>query len=287
MGQVDEIKLRVERSVKRGKQLGVLVGVAQRIREITADSNAPIKELVHVIESDSVLTLRVLRVVNSAAFGCQQHINSIDQAVVLLGFKQLRELCVGLQVIRGLGQEGDNEQFNRAELWKHSLGTAVAAKLLEEHLTGVSDPGLFVTGLLCNVGRVILDQFFTEEFGEALRVADEEGIRLTDAEQQVVHATHAQVGYWAVLAWGLDETMATTIRDHHGPGGNHKVDIVNVAYVLTQALGFGAPGERLITPLLPSVFKRLQVDETELRIIMSRLTVAFEDLEPVIRQMLS
>ncbi|NCC52080.1 MAG: HDOD domain-containing protein [Spartobacteria bacterium] len=281
-----EMKLRVERCLKRGKQLGVLMGVAERIRELTSNANASIQELVHVIEADAVLTLRVLRVVNSAAFGCQQHISNIDQAVVLLGFKQLRELCVGLQVIQGFGVREVETHFDRNALWRHSLGTAVVAKLIEEELHGRSDPALFVAGLLSNVGRVVLDQFFPEEFCAALNSVKEEGLRLLDAERRHVRATHAQVGCWAAQTWGLDETLATMIRDHHGPGGNPRVDVINLAYLMTQAMGFGSPGEDLITPMIPSCLNRLGIEAAQLKRLLILSEHAFEKLEPMVDSLL-
>jgi len=286
LNSLEEMKIQVERCVKRGKQLGVLLGIAERIREITANANAPIQELVHVIETDTVLTLRVLRVVNSASFGCQQHVSTIDQAVVLIGFKQLRELCVGLQVIQGFGVKEAKTDFDRLALWQHSLGTAIAARLLEQELTGRSDPGLFVAGLLANVGRVILDQFFPDEFARALKATTDDGLRLIDAERRYILATHPQVGCWAAQAWGLDEAVTRIIREHHGPSGDHRVDIINLAYVITQALGFGSPGEPFITPIIPSVLERLKIDEQRLQELLLLIAHSFKEQESMISSIL-
>ncbi|MFH0878971.1 MAG: HDOD domain-containing protein, partial [Lentisphaerota bacterium] len=122
----------MKKAVTGGKDLATLWGVAQKVREITSNQHASVKELVKVISADSVLTSKVLRLVNSAAYGFSGRIANIDQAIVILGFRQLRDLCVGLSVMKSIGMEPRCSQFNRGYLWRHSLGTAVACKLIQD-----------------------------------------------------------------------------------------------------------------------------------------------------------
>jgi HD-like signal output (HDOD) protein len=285
--KLEEFRLKVERKAKNSNQLAVLVGVAERVRKITSNNNAPIQELVNVIEADAVLTLKVLRVVNSAAFGFQNRISTIDQAVVLLGFRQMRDLCVGLQVISSLEQDNTESTFDRAALWRHSLGTAVGSKLIQEILTGSSDPDLFVSGLLANVGRIVLDQFFPELFAKARQHAMQENIRLIDAECQVCGATHSMVGFWAANAWGLDESLANCIREHHGPQGNKKAEVVNFAYVMTQVVGFGSPGEERLTCFAPGLLHRLHIDRNILNRFIHDFMDHLADADELYKQMTS
>jgi HD-like signal output (HDOD) protein len=273
------------RFITGGKELATLWGVAQRVREITADQHASLKELVKVIGADPVLTSKVLRLVNSAAYGFRGRIANIDQAIVILGFRQLRDLCITLTIVKGVGIENRCESFDRISLWKHSLGTAVASKFIQERYAGSQSADLFVAGLLCNIGRLILDQHFPKEFTEILKLAKEKNLRLIDAERRVLDVTHADIGYWAATAWYLDDTLAGTIRDHHGPSGNKNADIVNLAYVLTQIKGIGSPGDPMLTMLIPGVLESLKLDQERLEIILRDLDEEFGMVEPLLKIM--
>jgi HD-like signal output (HDOD) protein len=273
------------RFITGGKELATLWGVAQRVREITADQHASLKELVKVIGADPVLTSKVLRLVNSAAYGFRGRIANIDQAIVILGFRQLRDLCITLTIVKGVGIESRCDSFDRISLWKHSLGTAVASKFIQERYAGSQSADLFVAGLLCNIGRLILDQHFPKEFAEILKLAKDKNLRMIDAERRVLDVTHADIGYWAATAWYLDDTLAGTIRDHHGPSGNKNADIVNLAYVLTQIKGIGSPGDPMLTMLIPGIMETLKLDQERLEIIFRDLDEEFGMVEPLLKIM--
>ncbi len=278
----EELQQRVLKSLTRGKELATLWGVVQRVRELTADQRASVKELVKVISADPVLTSKVLRLVNSAAYGFSGRIANIDQAIVILGFRQLRDLCLGITVIKGAHDAQLVSNFDRISLWKHSLGTAVGTKLIQERLTGSKAADLFVAGLLCNIGRLILDQNFPKEFAEIVKLSREKNIRMLDAERQVLNVTHADIGGWAAATWGLDDTLVRCIKDHHGPSGNTNAAILNLAYVMTQIKGIGCPGDPILTLLIPGVLETLRMDEEKLVVLMHDLDAEFKLIEPML-----
>ncbi|OGV46247.1 MAG: hypothetical protein A2X46_18385 [Lentisphaerae bacterium GWF2_57_35] len=281
----EELEQRVKKSVTGGRELSTLWGVVQKVREITSNQRSSVKELVRVIGADSILTSKVLRFVNSAAYGFSGRISNIDQAIVILGFQQLRDLCVSLTLIKETGGAGSRTYFDRTLLWKHSLGTAVACKLIQERVPGAASSNLFVAGLLCNIGRLVLDQHFPKEFEQIMKLAKEQGLRLLDAERRVFNVTHADIGCWAAQAWCLDESLAQCIRDHHGPSGNRNAAIVNLAYVLTQVAGIGSPGEETLTLLVPGVLDTLKLDETEMARLLRDLDNEYQTLEPMFKIM--
>lgn len=279
---IEELRSRVQKKVTTGHDLVPLLEVVHKVREVTANANASVKELVRVIGADSVLTSKVLRLVNSAAFGFPGRISNIDQAVVILGFRQLRDLCIGLSMMTAMGGLGTNRPaFDRRALWRHSLATAVGAKLIQERVRGAQSANLFVAGLICNIGRLVMDQFFPEDFDKTISLVLNKGLRVTEAERQVWNVTHADVGYWATNAWGLEESLCLAIRDHHGPPGNQHAAIVNIAYVLAQAFNIGNPGDEQLTPLIPRAFESLGIDEFELNLIIREFRRELDSAEPM------
>ncbi len=282
----EEIERRVKKSVTGGKDLGTLWGVVQKVREVTSNQQSSVKELVKVIGADSVLTAKVLRLVNSAAFGFSGRISNIDQAIVILGFRQLRDLCVGLTLMNGMGTASHCPDFDRTSLWRHSLGTAVACKLIQERVPGCQALNLFVAGLLCNIGRLVLDQHFPDEFARINKIARESNIRMIEAERRVLNVSHADIGFWVSQAWCLEENLSQCIRDHHGPSGNRGAAVVNLAYVLTQARGIGMPGDPLLAMLIPGILESLKIDEYEMERLLVDMDREQAQLEPMFKIMI-
>jgi HD-like signal output (HDOD) protein len=278
---LEEFEKRVRKAVTSGRELSTLWAVVQKVREITSSPNASMKELVKVIGADSVLTSKILRIVNSAAYGFNGRISNIDQAIVIMGFQQLRDLCVGLTLMKGVGAAAPETPFDRIGLWKHSLGTAVTCKLIQERLAGNSSSNLFVAGLLCNIGRLVLDQHFPDEFAMVMKLAQKQGIRLIEAERRILDVTHAEIGCWATQAWSLEDNLSQCIRDHHGPSGNRNAAIVNLAYVITQVRGIGSPGDPLLTLLIPGTLETLKIGEFELTQLLRDLEHEYKTLEPM------
>ncbi len=277
----NELQLRVQKAVTRGGELGTLAPIVQRVQQLTSSPQTSVKDLVRVISADAILTAKVLRVVNSAAYGFSERISNIDQAIVILGFRQLKDLCIGISMIQHSGKVAHCKGFDRVAMWRHSLATAVGSKYIDELLSGARASDLFVAGLLANIGRLVLDQHFPEIFGQILQTAREKNIRLIDAERQVMGATHADVGYWATTAWCFEESLSRAIRDHHGPSGNRNGEIVNLAYVIAQARSIGQPGDPMIAMLIPGILESLQIDEYRLFLCLRDLDEHFRKLEPL------
>ena len=93
--------------------------------------------------------------------------------------------------------------------------------------------------------------------------------------------SHAEVGFWAAEIWNLDETLAHAIRHHHGPAESRPADIVNLAYVITQAERVGSPGDTMMAHLLPGLFRRLAIDDLALDHLLGQLVRVYDALEPL------
>lgn len=281
-----EFKARVQKSLRRGVSLSTLAGVLHKLQVVAADDHSSAKDLAKVIRSDSVLTARVLSQVNSAAYGLERRISSVDEAVVILGYGRLRAITTGVLAADVACSDGQCRAMDRQALWRHSLATAMASGFLQSrYLTQRPATDLFTAGLLCNMGRVILDQWFGPECEQIHRAAMAKGGLLLDAEREVLGVTHAEIGFWAAEAWHFDEALAQVIRHHHGPVTNRGADIVNLAYVLSQALRMGSPGEGQITHLLPGVLARLEIDDFVLDGLLRHLAELFRSMDAVFKSL--
>jgi len=276
----DTLRTNVERVVKNYQALPVPRYIANEVQRISLNGGA-IQDLARYIEADATLSIRVLRSINSVAYGLPRKISNIHEAVALLGFRQLSELCSDLTVFTPAQERDTRYGYNRIELWKHSLGTAIACKLINEQLTGRSDPTVYVAGLLCNIGRSILDTYFTRDFNLALKLAFEEEISLRQAERRVFGATSEAVGYWAASCWDLAESLADSLNENYVKSSSGNAWLVDLGRILTESLGMGRSGNRSFSLLRPGVLRDNRINRTTLESIIEMLSESFKDLRSI------
>jgi len=156
---------RVELILQQLEELPTLPAIAVRILELTGSDDASIKDIVDLITTDQSLTTRILQLVNSAESGVRGEVNSVQRAIVLLGFEAVRSAVLAVGIFQTFGNTPGRKasHFSREEFWKHSIAVACCAELLAiernkaKGKEGRIDPSLaFVCGLLHDLGKVAL-----------------------------------------------------------------------------------------------------------------------------------
>lgn len=188
----------------------------QRILELTRDINCKPKELVMVIEKDPVMTIKLLRVLNSAYYSFPNPITSVHQSVVYLGINTIKNMALSFATAGVLPPHND-AGFDIQRYLAHSLTTASIARMLCQKYGGDgADPAdCHIAGLLHDFGKVVFAQFMAAEFKEALALSAEQNRSLHATEQQVIGADHSVVGAMLVEKWQFPKQLSETIRHHH------------------------------------------------------------------------
>lgn len=168
------------------------------------------KDLGNIISSDQAITSKLLRMVNSAYYGFPRRISTISQALVVIGVEGLRSLIMGLSVQSLFKSEIGNI------LWTHSVCTAAAAKLITQKFGNVHPEESFVVGLVHDIGRVVLYQYFPEEF-EYLDLVNKDTINTLKEEREFFGMDHGEVGARISQNWNLPEKIIESIKYHHKP----------------------------------------------------------------------
>ena len=188
----------------------------QRILELTRNINCLPKDLVGVIEKDPVMTVKILKVINSAYYGLPNKINSVSQSVVYLGLNTIKNLALGFAAV-GILPRFNSAGFDIQRYLLHSLIVATLARhLAGQGARGEVDPGdCYIAGLLHDFGKVVFVQFMAGEFRVALDHAREQGVSLHEAENAIIGTDHAVVGAMLAKRWQFPEHLVECIRDHH------------------------------------------------------------------------
>jgi HD-like signal output (HDOD) protein len=164
-----------------------------------------------LVASDVALTVAVLRTVNSLAFGLSRRCETVDQAITMLGLKQLNGIVTGLMLRNVL--RGDVLQLNR--FWDVSSKRSFAMARLARGLGGVDVDIAQSFGLFCDVGIPLLMQRFPD-YSQTLNACNNEAQRtFTEVEQSLHHTDHALIGGIMARSWGLSPVLCLAIRHHH------------------------------------------------------------------------
>lgn len=250
----------------------------QRILELTRDVNCTPRDLVQVIDKDPVVTVKVLKVVNSAYYRLPKQITSISHAVVYLGFNTIKNLALGIAAI-GMLPKYNEAGFDVDQYLLHSLSTAGIAKLLAGQIDDADPMDCFIGGLLHDFGKVVLAQFLPHEFKQALAISAADGSSLHSALQQIIGADHAVVGAMLVNKWRFAPDLIDTIAHQFEAEQKNSAlfACVYTANQISKRLGFGFGGNHCVYVLPAAVEKKLGGSLEEIISSAGDMNAAFED----------
>ncbi len=243
----------------------------QRILEITRDINCHPRELVMVIEKDPVMTMKLLRILNSAYYSFPNPITSVNQSVVYLGLNTIKNMALSFAAV-GMLSPQNAAGFDIQRYLMHSLTTASLARLLcQKFGDGATDPtDCYIAGLLHDFGKVVFAQFMPMEFKEALAMSGEQATSLHDAEQKIIGADHSIVGAMLVEKWQFPKSLTDTIRHHHSDISpeNTVQSCLFVADQISKKLSLGNSGNLMVEKLPLDLVKRFggNIDDIILRL---------------------
>jgi len=250
----------------------------QRILELTRDMNSTPKDLVEVIDKDPVVTVKILKVVNSAYYSLPKQITSIGHAVVYLGFNTIKNLALSIAAIGMLPK--DNESgFDVQKYLLHSLATAGIAKLLAGKVKNADPMDCFIAGLLHDFGKVVFAQLMPHQFRAALLKSKNTGGSLHSALHEEIGADHVIVGAMLVEKWRFAPHLIETIRHQH-PSDFRDTDMIACVFganQISKKLEFGFGGNYCIDEFPVSVQKRLGGNLDQVIVSLGDLNPLFEE----------
>jgi putative nucleotidyltransferase with HDIG domain len=203
------------------RQIEKLPTLPQMLWELEAAFQNPVMgviEIADMIEKDLSLTATLLRVSNSAFFRGNAEFLTVRDAVIRVGLAETRRLARTMLLVDALSSTGTTMDY--AEFWRHGLLVAVAAEFLQEHAFKESPllpEEAYLAGLLHDVGKLILDQYFENEYQQILAYETEHGCARAEAEMAVLGTDHGYVGAELLELWGLPPNVSEPVRWHHAP----------------------------------------------------------------------
>ncbi len=270
----------LEKVVREVQEVSSLPSVAAKVIEVCNDPNAGAAQMRKIVEGDPALSARVIKCVNSAAYGLRKRVTSLQRAISYLGFKQIRNLALTASVA-GVFQKSDETvgNYKRAFLWRHMVSVAVVSRMVAARQKMENFEDVFLAGLLHDLGIVLEDQYCHGKFVQMMEKLEGEP-SLCEAEQKCFGFDHTELGLEIATRWKFSDEILDTIRYHHNLNnyrGEHKqiVACVDVANLLCSVSKRTSVGVNLVKPNSSSL--------AALGLMRADLRVLTEDLEDELR----
>jgi len=195
-----------------------------------------------IISKDQGLVTKILTIANSPLYGLQRKVTTIDFAILVLGYSELRNIISVLSIVEAFKNKTD-QYLSQKEFWLHSYLTGTAAKRLAEDFDFPNSGEAFIGGFLHDFGFSIMHRFFHADFIEVFNIVNQKGISFSEAEVEVLGMSHQQIGHYLTDKWNFPETLCDAILFHHNPNESKDsktlATIIHLADYMTEKLNIG------------------------------------------------
>lgn len=232
------------RDVLGARRLPVFPSQHSRILECIREDRDNPTPLVEAISLDPTVSVRVLRLANSAALGLRCRVESIQRAVVVLGRTQLESLVIGLGVVKAIPRHRVGP-LDRRRFWANATQRAGIARQLAEQVLPPAAAVSFTAGLICDLAVPLMTGARPRLYKDLLKSVRRDGAALETLERESLGWDHADVAGWLATTWELPARLVTLLATHHHamPGERNEAGIVRAAAIAMGSTGL-EPGQR-------------------------------------------
>jgi putative nucleotidyltransferase with HDIG domain len=267
----------LQQVVSNVRDLPSLPLVVTELISTFGQDDVSIGELAAKVSKDQALTAKTLRLANSSFYGLQCKVRTIEQAIAVLGFDSVRALVTSAGIIGNFSSGGGG--FDFAAFWRHAVGTALCAKSLAR-LAKCNQEFAFVSGLLHDIGRLVLVTGFAEQYDAAIAYRIANDCDMLDAERAVLGLDHAAVGRALAEHWKFPALIQRAIGNHHAPARDDLGDIASVVHVadaIVHALDLAGRPDELVPAIAQDAWDSLRIDNAGLRRVLFDTESEFEN----------
>lgn len=254
---------RIKRIAQNVLSLPALPTIIAKMIELMDDPRTSASQLTKLISTDQVLTAKILKLANSAYYGFPRRIGTINLAIVVLGFDTIKDLGLSASIVERFKKRSNDPLFDMSLFWEHSIACGVIGKRLARELNYRVSGEVFVAGLMHDIGKLILNQYFLKEFSEIMQRIRNEEKSFLQSEMEIIGVSHAVIGSWLAEKWNLPTQLVEVIEFHHNPDKapeqSQIASVIQFADHLCKWREIGNSGDTIVPQLNPDTLKKLNV----------------------------
>jgi putative nucleotidyltransferase with HDIG domain len=276
---MSEATIKLDDIVRQLDDLPSLPVVVMELLTSIDQEDIDISVLAKKVSHDQALTAKTLRLANSSTYGLQVKVTTIQQAISFLGFQTTRDLITAA-AITGCFAQGACKGFDDKAFWRHSIATAVCARVLARRMRFNQDYA-FTAGLLHDIGRLVLVTIDPQAYARVLARAAAEDIELLEAERAELGVDHVAAGIVLAEHWKFSDTIRLALAHHHDPelaGAGFLATIVHVANAIVHALDMVGDANEAVPPVSPVAWKAMGLSEEAYVHVFRETEVQFDEI---------
>ncbi|MBC2712826.1 MAG: HDOD domain-containing protein [Desulfosarcina sp.] len=258
--------------LKKVNQLDPIPMVIHKVLGLADDPEASLKDLVEVVERDPAITANLLKTVNSAHMGLPVKVDSVHQAVSMLGLQQVVEMVLSQNLSGNLNRSQKGYGLAKGDLWRQSLAVAMVARTLASQRDLMSLPAIYTAALLKDIGKVLLHEFVADRLETIQKLVAQEGMSFVEAENDVLGMDHTTLGGIIAKQWQFSPHMIYMIENHHLTNPASRNDPATATLYLADMVAMmvdtGIGVDRLAYHVYQDVFNDFFPDKQQVKSLM-------------------
>jgi putative nucleotidyltransferase with HDIG domain len=271
----------VDRIIDRAGDISSVSRNITKLNRLLKSSTSSMEEVSSLIEKDPAFSSRVLRIANSSYYGLASKVDSIERAVVVLGFNTVCNLVMTVGAFNFFRVTDRKTEIDFEKLWYHNLGCAVATNVLMKRINQAEAEKAFMCGILHDIGKAVMAQAVPNEQIKILEILKNDTSKtLLEAEEEVLKTTHAEIGYAIAKKWHFPEDIIGAIRNHHTPSGagnfRELAYAVHLGNAFAKALAFGRSTEPRVTVIEPFAWECFWIKKPDIPAIITAVQDDFD-----------
>ncbi|MBF0573060.1 MAG: HDOD domain-containing protein [Desulfamplus sp.] len=273
--------------IKDIKNLRPVPAIANQIVDMVDSPSVSMNDIAQIIQYDPAVTASLLRTCNSAYFGLSNPVESVKDAVAILGIDKVVELALLNASAKTLNKSWKGYGLHEGAMWKHAVSSALIAKDIAKKLAHGSSNTIFTAALLKDIGKTVLDKFIQISSDKIQNLIEQDGYSFIEAEKKIIGTDHAEIGAMIAKIWKFSPKMVNIIRHHHAPDGTIDtgidVAIVYLADCICMMMGVGIGSDGLSYRFHDDIIRELSITPNDIAKIIADFTINMQKVEALLR----
>jgi len=269
---------------KKNLILPEIPSVVFELKQVVENPKSSAEHIARVVSRSPSLTAVLLKIVNSSFYGLPSKISTVTHAVSLIGTQEISILALGVCVL-SIFKKIPKETIDMQSFLRHSLVCGLLSRVFAAHKNIPQTEQLFVSGLLHDLGRLLLYIYFPDESRHVLAYSRNRNKLLFKEEKDYLGCDHAQIGVQLMKQWQLPLILEHNVLYHHKPSEAQQsvpATIVHLADIIVNSLGIGSSGEKFVPPLDYNAWENLKLSPNSFETIIGQAGHQFQALESIL-----
>ncbi|MBW2366449.1 MAG: HDOD domain-containing protein [Deltaproteobacteria bacterium] len=269
------------------KRLKPVPQIANQVMDIVENPKASLSDVADIVSYDPMITANILRTCNSAYFGLSRKVDSVHEAVALIGIDHIVDLVLMNCVAENLKDKQEGYGLDEGELWRYSVSSAIIARELAEKRALETKQLVFTAALLKDIGKVILNRFVIDSFEKINNLVENRNLSFREAEKKVIGVDHAELGGLVASNWKFSPKMVYIIQNHHPSDEKARTDLetglVYLSDIVCMMMGIGVGSDGLAYRFYDQVIHDLGFSEIDLQEIIANFSEKMAVVDELIK----